>query len=44
MKPMLLVLAAALPAFAQDGKRDEIEAKLRNMRVTLDRLKAAAER
>jgi type II secretory pathway component GspD/PulD (secretin) len=36
MKSLMLVLAAAIPAIAQDGKRDEVEAKLRNMRVTLD--------
>jgi type II secretory pathway component GspD/PulD (secretin) len=36
MKSLMLVLAATLPASAQDGKREEVDAKLRNMRVTLD--------
>ena len=36
MKTILAVLVLALPAAAQDGKREEIEAKLRNMRVTLE--------
>jgi hypothetical protein len=36
MKTALMVWALAGVAFAQDGKREEVEAKLRNMRVTLD--------
>lgn len=39
MKSMLAVLAVALSfgvARAQDGKREEVEAKLKNLRVTLD--------
>jgi len=38
MRSMLLALAmtAALPVCAQDDKREQVEAKLKNLRVTLD--------
>ncbi len=36
MKTWMILLAAAVPALAQDRARDEIENKLRNIRVTLD--------
>ncbi len=38
MKSILAALAMALtiPVSAQDGKREEVEAKLKNLRVTLD--------
>ena len=36
MKAMILVLAMAALAFPQDGAREEVDAKLKNLRVTLD--------
>ncbi len=36
MKTLAMVLAAALPALAQDSAREETENKLKNVRVTLD--------
>jgi hypothetical protein len=33
---VLMLLAMALPAVAQDSPRDRVESKLRNLRVTLD--------
>jgi type II secretory pathway component GspD/PulD (secretin) len=36
MKSMMLVLSMATAAFAQDDKREQVQAKLNNMRITLD--------